>query len=227
MKRLFLPLAIVFALATQSVIAQVDNISTIGGPISHEVCMTWIQQYKASGGKTPGHIFGSNILHELLGQPNTAGIIIFTGLDGEGAEHLIFKTLDKAGSIDNTQYPVNEGSMCPPHCPDRDIASIGSQIEEGRAQQMIAKFQSTYPDRVFSSSFGNAAVESVLNQEEAAGIYFANGRDESNNEHLILVGVKGNGDIMWGNKIVNGGLPCPPYCHEESYPQVNSAKAKN
>lgn len=226
MKKLFLPLTIVFALAAQSTFAQVDNISNIGGPISHEVCMTWIKQYEASGGTTPGHMFGSNILRELLSQPNTAGIIIYTGLDGEGAEHLIFKTLDKTGNISNIQYSVNGGVPCPPFCPEEDISNIGSQIDEGLAQQMIAKFQSTYPNRMYASSFGNAAVESVLNQEEAEGIYFANGRDESNNEHLMLIGVKAKGNIMWGNKIVNNGLPCPPFCPEENYPQVNSAKAK-
>jgi hypothetical protein len=227
MKRQFLTVLFVLALSSQFTFAQVDNISTAGGPISHEQCMTWVKQYENSGGKTPGHMFGSIVLRELLNQPNTAGIVIFTGLDGDGGEHLIFKTLDESGNISNTNFSVNNGMPCPPFCPEEDIAQLGSQIEEGLAQQMIAKFKSTYPDRIYATSFGRTAVEIVLNQKEAAGIYFANGLDKTNNEHLILVGVKENGKIMWENNIVNGGMPCPPFCPEEGYPEIKTATVKN
>jgi hypothetical protein len=225
-KQSMVTLAVMLFVA-QCAFAQVPNIAAAGGPISNETCSAWVKNYEASGGKTLGHMYGSKILRKMLSEPSTAGIIIFVGLDSDGAEHLIFRTLNEEGNISNSDRPpVNNGLTCPPVCSKNGISEIGGEIEEVLAQQMIDKFQSTYPDRLLASSFSRAAVESVLNKKDAAGIYFANGLDENNAEHLILVGLQENGTIMWTGGGVNNSFPCPPYCPNGKYPQVKSASVK-
>jgi len=214
-------------LVAQFAFAQVPNISKVGGPISNETCSAWVKNYEASGGKTPGHMYGSKILRELLNEPGTAGLIIFVGLDNDGAEHLIFRTLNAEGNLsDSPRPPVNNGLTCPPVCSKTGISELGGRIEEALAQQMIDKFQSTYPDRLQASSFSRASVELALNKKDVAGIYFANGLDENNTEHLILVGVLENGTIVWTGGGVNNSMPCPPYCPNGKYPTVKSASIK-
>lgn len=208
-----------FALRAQDV-----NLGETGKSIGLDVARTWMRTYESKGGKVEGHYYGKKMLNELLSHPNIAGVSIFVGLDGAGNEHLIFKPLNELGEVPPSSFAYDAGSTCPPICPPKAVMQLGSAIEEGLAQQMINTFQSKNEGRTFAHSFRADAFNEILAQPDAAGIYFANGMDENSNEHLILVGTKDNGEVMWNGLVYNSGATCAIVC--PGYPPQNMANKK-
>ena len=219
-----LALAIV-AIACMIVQAQPENkTSGIGSAITKETAQKWIQNFKSTHpNELHGYTYSKLKTNEVFASPQTEGIYIFNGLDGDGTMHLVLKAADKDGEIIENGVAYDNMQPCPPFCPQEDnIASIGSRIAEGLAQQWIENFQKNANGRVNAYLFGKDIFSQILSKENIEGIFFAYALDENQTEHLVLTGVTKDGEFAW-DPAISLGRPCPGNC-PTGYPTIPVAK---
>ena len=219
-----LALAIV-AIACMTAQAQTENkASSTGVPITKETAQKWIQNFQAKHvDELHGYTYGKQKIKELLALPQTEGVYIFNGLDGDGNMHLVFKAADKNNEIVQNGIAYDDVMPCPPFCPKEDnVASIGSRIAEGLAQQWIENFQKNTNGRVYAHLFGKDVFKEILSKENIEGIFFAYALDENQTEQLVLTGVTKDGEFAW-DPAISIGISCPGNC-PTGYPAIPVAK---
>ena len=88
-------------------------------------------------------------------------------------------------------------------------------LEEGR--EYTARYRATIePGEKLGGFFGREAIENIMAQEEAVGIRYYYGMDESGNEVMVLVGTDEDGQDMTDGVIAEKSLPCPPWCSNQN-----------
>lgn len=86
-------------------------------------------------------------------------------------------------------------------------------ISLNEAAQMTKRYRQSVPaGSIIATGFGKNSLQSILNQEDCAGIrmYFA--LTEDNKISLVLTGVKDNGNDIYDGQLAEHGADCPPYC---------------
>ena len=68
------------------------------------------------------------------------------------------------------------------------------------------------PNTVKAHFFGKEAIVAILEQEECVGVRIYYSIDENGKKHLIVVGVKGDGNDLHNGLIADRSFLCPPYC---------------
>jgi hypothetical protein len=177
-----------------------------------------MEKYKAVyPNEAHGHVYGKEVMQELLAIPSLSKVFVFNGLSGGSEIKLVFKGADQRGEIIMNSLAFDLGYPCPPYCPKTTtggkdkISAIGSVIEEGLAQQLIINFQDTYRSRAKAQVLDKASVEEILAQETAEGIFFWNAINEKGEQTMVAVGVDANGNSMWDGVIINNATPIPSY----------------
>lgn len=88
-----------------------------GGAISKQTAEAWINNFrsKAQPKEVTAHLFGREIIEQVLAQPGCVGIRIYYALDNNGAKQLIIYGVDKDGNgIENVI--ADQSIPCPPFC---------------------------------------------------------------------------------------------------------------
>lgn len=88
----------------------------------------------------------------------------------------------------------------------------GSFIQSVAADDMIARYQKSNPDKIRAVYFDKDALTKLLSADKAAGlsIYFA--RNEDGTDTVVLKAVDEEGNIIKTVEPLEVGNPCPPYC---------------
>lgn len=64
--------------------------------------------------------------------------------------------------------------------------------------------------------FGKDVIQNILIQENCVGIRVYYGQNDNGTPVLVLVGADANGNDLTQGIIAEKGLPCPPFCPENS-----------
>lgn len=62
------------------------------------------------------HLFGRDILQQILGQENCVGIRMYYGLDDAGGKQLVLVGVDAAGQDLEAGIIADRSKICPPDC---------------------------------------------------------------------------------------------------------------
>ncbi len=85
------------------------------------------------------------------------------------------------------------------------------------AIKLISNFRNSQKDfSIKAHYFGKEALEKLLGQEGCVGIRIYYAQNEDGKPELVIVGVNEEGQDLENGTILNRGLPCPPWCLEES-----------
>ncbi len=64
--------------------------------------------------------------------------------------------------------------------------------------------------------FGKEVLQNILTQENCVGIRVYYGQKDNGTPVLVLIGADANGNDLTQGIIAERGLPCPPFCPENS-----------
>ncbi len=67
-----------------------------------------------------------------------------------------------------------------------------------------------------SGAFNAKPILALLAQSGCVGMRFYRGRDAKGADSLVLVGVDKEGNDMTAGLLVNGHMPCPPFCPDDN-----------
>ncbi len=65
---------------------------------------------------------------------------------------------------------------------------------------------------VLGGYFSKTAVQSLLDQEDCAGIKFYYGKEENGTMQLVILGVAANEKDLDKGLLMERSFPCPPHC---------------
>ncbi|UPQ78282.1 hypothetical protein M0M57_11700 [Flavobacterium azooxidireducens] len=89
----------------------------------------------------------------------------------------------------------------------------GGEIKLKEAQDLIAAFQSIFPEEKKAFFIGSNHVEAILAQDRCIGVRIYNAYDEDKlTKTVVLVGVDTLGNDMKEGVIVDRTVICPPHC---------------
>ncbi|MBL6446314.1 hypothetical protein JMN32_08340 [Fulvivirga sp. 29W222] len=228
MRKAKLLIFMLFLVPIAAISQQHSDISKIGRVIDNEMAKSWIETFKSKNPDKPkGFTYGKVMLQEMLSAEGVKGIRISYGLTESGTFKFILNGTDNAGGKIWSFY--NDGSACPPYCPEEDpeeidprVVSIGNKISDEMANNWMEAYTTANPGELKSHLYGKALAEEILAQEKSAGIYFARGLSADEVEHLVLIAVNENGELMIEGVVGNRGNSCPP-CPEEIDPSTASS----
>jgi hypothetical protein len=187
----------------------------------------WMKNFELQKGGTLAYLYGKQIMKELASTKDCSGAYIFLAMENN-KETIVFKPFNKDGVMFKG-LAFEEGTQCPPYCTpceagpckdENNLSKIGKRIEEGMAVEMIEKYRSIKPthDAFFlEQSF----LKTLLSRRDVEAVYFANGLDELGQEHLILIGVSQENQLIWDGPVYYLNKTSLP-----DYPQYPVAKTK-
>lgn len=87
------------------------------GPISNEEAQLWIHNFENSvpQGTILSHLFGRNIVDQVLAQPGCKGLRIYNAEDSQAVRKLIIYGVDSQNN-DLTSVIAEFSMPCPPYC---------------------------------------------------------------------------------------------------------------
>lgn len=90
---------------------------TEGGAISKETAERWINRYRNSvpKGVVTAHLFGRQIIDQVLAQQGCVGVRIYYATDDNGAKQLVVYGVNNLGD-GIEQVIADQGIPCPPYC---------------------------------------------------------------------------------------------------------------
>lgn len=101
----------------------------------------------------------------------------------------------------------------------------GDEITKETALRWIDNYRAEHPRKVRAEFFGCELINKVLADKRCKGIRVHYAINDKGGHELLLMGADENGNNLWptgvekdgddGGKIIDSGLPCPPYCPEE------------
>lgn len=101
----------------------------------------------------------------------------------------------------------------------------GDKITKETALRWIENYQADHPRKVKAEFFGRDLIQNILNDKRSKGIRVYYAINDKGGHELLLVGADENGNNLWpngtekdgddGGIVVDGGVPCPPYCPGE------------
>jgi len=168
---------------------------------------TWMDNYEqAQDQEIRGHIYGSDALIQLMAQPGVTQVKIYNAFDESGQRKLVFKGVGIDQSEVGLAFDISKS--CPPFCGGGGVAveSIGAPIDLSEAQLMVTNFSLTFPNEVISYTFDATTVNTVIAENQAAGLFLAYGTDHSNQHQMILMGLTSEGNLIEGVVGINAEL---------------------
>ncbi|MBW8687751.1 hypothetical protein [Chitinophaga rhizophila] len=107
------------------------------------------------------------------------------------------------------------------------VHDAGSFVNAEQAQFLIADWQQTYPQGIFSILYGRHLFDQLLAAPDCVGIRIFNGINTGNKQAFVFVAVNAagtsilsyelltdSGPVQVNNTIWDVGVPCPPFCDE-------------
>lgn len=109
----------------------------------------------------------------------------------------------------------------------KDVRHIGKKMNKGTAKKWVKDYQKQNPDAAVRGwLYGTDILETLCNYDDAEGIWFFKGLDETGAEKLVMFPADKDGNILDKSNIkslgaaatvglddpANAGLPCPPEC---------------
>ncbi len=167
---------------------------------------SWIERYdQTQSDEVKGHLYGVEALEELMAQPGVTQVKIFNAIDADGTRKLVFKGLGIDQQEVGLAYDISK--VCPPFCGGggltQPIPEIGSSIELAEAQLMVSNFSVANPEAVISYTYPSNVINTILQSNQAAGIYLAYGIDTNDQPQLILMGLGAEGNLLEGKVGIN------------------------
>lgn len=90
------------------------SVDKVGGSISLTTGAQYTAAYRTAHPTwTKGHLFGKNILNNILGQSGCMGIRMYYGLDGNGTQQLVLVGVDASGNDMTTGIIGDKSDACP------------------------------------------------------------------------------------------------------------------
>ena len=71
-------------------------------------------------------------------------------------------------------------------------------------------------DAIKAEFFGKEVIQNIIIQENCVGIRVYYGQKDNGTPAVVLVGADANGNDLTQGIIAEKGLPCPPFCPENS-----------
>ena len=100
-----------------------------GAAIDLKDAARWTARYR-NGITNPetarAHMFGNNIIDQLLDQPGCVGMRMYYALNDEGVKQLILVGVDAEGNDMEDGVVVDGSRICPPDCAGGNLLSSGS-----------------------------------------------------------------------------------------------------
>jgi hypothetical protein len=181
--------------------AQTTRVSTLGGVISKETGLQWIENYKQERQASSEHFCSREMLREIFSSAGASGVYLIKGIDNTGNERLIVKATNENGDIlKDSKSVLTEVKAV------SDVNSAGFVLDDVMTKPMIDKFQDVQKKNEFAGHvYGKKVFDDLLSQPGACGVYITKGLDEQSEEHLVLAALDKEGKVMWNATIWNHG----------------------
>ncbi|SEW42925.1 hypothetical protein SAMN05428988_5432 [Chitinophaga sp. YR573] len=204
-----------------------SNISKIGSIVTMTEALEMMATYQH---QTPDGIgavlYRRELFDKLLNVPGCAGIRLVNAMH-EGHHSIVLVAVDNH-NVNITTVIAGKGSISPYYNPwesNCNVDKTGDFISKDVATDMIKAYQDLKPGTIKSNLYGREAFETLLSAPGCAGIRLFNGIAKDGDHKFVLVPVDaaqnaigkcqlttGAGMLFVDPPIIDGGVPCPPYC---------------
>ena len=94
----------------------ITAMASLGNQIAEGLAQQWIQNFQSnSQERIFGHLYGKDVINEILSAHDIKGVHFVYGLDETGFEHLVLIGLNRQGDF-SWESPINRGLTCPSNC---------------------------------------------------------------------------------------------------------------
>jgi hypothetical protein len=95
-----------------------------GGPILLATAATWTQKFRTDNPTAiKAHFFGSNIINDILAQPDCVGIRMYNAIDDSNAATIILVGVDSNAQDITTGIVADMSAPCPQNCASNSVLS--------------------------------------------------------------------------------------------------------
>jgi hypothetical protein len=93
------------------------SVDKVGGTITLATGAQYTAAYRSAHPTwTKGHLFGKDILNDILGQSGCMGIRMYYGIDANGAKQLVLVGVNASGNDMTTGIIGDRSDFCPSTC---------------------------------------------------------------------------------------------------------------
>ncbi len=91
-------------------------------------------------------------------------------------------------------------------------------IDLQTASKWTKNYREANPKDLKAHFFGKAALQAILNQADCVGIRMYYALDDSNVQHLVLVGANASENDLYEGRLAERSKPCPTICDKSGSP---------